>query len=344
MSSVVAVYRMILHPGILALIVGSCIVFVMMLYASVQGTRILAGWDFRSSSEKQLNLERKTYLISSIIKYALGFEILSTLLFIYTVDDIHHLFVGAMCATGSLNANPVGWYALYSKILVFFGAALWIMLNNLDQKAEDFPLVRPKYAALIFITILIGLDLFFGMRYFLGLNPEVITSCCGSLFSNTSSGIAGELSSLSIRPLMGIFYCMVIIFIAVTLFCMKSRTAFLRYAVSVLSIVFFGISIAAIVSFISLYIYEMPSHHCPFDIFQKNYHFIGYPIYISLFCGVFFGLLPGFFQPLKKIGSLREKIVQAEKKWLLLSILFILIFVIISSWPVVFGDFTMQGY
>jgi hypothetical protein len=29
---------------------------------------------------------------------------------------------------------------------------------------------------------------------------------------------------------------------------------------------------------------------------------------------------------------------------LLLSILFILIFVIISSWPVVFGDFTMQGY
>ena len=335
---------MILHPGILALLVGSCIVFVMMLYASIQGISIISGWDFQSSSEHQLNLERKTYLISSIIKYALGFEVLSTLLFIYTVDDIHDLFVGAMCATGSLNANPIGWYALYSKIIVFFSASLWIVLNSVDQKAEDFPLIRQKYSALIFIAILIGLDLFFEMRYFLGLDPEVITSCCGSLFSSASAGMAGELSSLSIRPMIWAFYSTVIIYIAAALLCMKSRTAFLRYAVTVLSLFLFGISIAAIVSFISLYIYELPSHHCPFDIFQRPYHFIGYPIYLSLFCGVLFGLLPGFFQPLKKIGSLRENIEQVEKKWLLMSILFILIFVVISSWPIVFGNFTMQGY
>ena len=335
---------MILHPGILALIVGSCIVFVMMLYASVQGMSIRAGWDFQSSSEKQLNLERRTYLISTIIKYALGFEVLSTLLFIYTVDDIHTLFVGAMCATGSLNANPVGWYALYAKILVFFSASLWIMLNNLDQKAEDFPLIRLKYTALAFITILIGFDFYFMMRYFLGLSPEVITSCCGSLFSSTAAGIAGELSSLSVRPMMGLFYATVVVFMVAALLCMKSTAAVLRYVVSLLSIVLLCVSLAAMVSFISLYIYELPSHHCPFDIFQKHYHFIGYPIYISLFCGVFFGILPGSFQPLKKISSLREKIVQSEKHWLLLSILFILIFVTLSSWPVVFGDFTMQGY
>jgi hypothetical protein len=182
------------------------------------------------------------------------------------------------------------------------------------------------------------------MRYFLGLNPEVITSCCGSLFSDTSSGVAGELSSLSIRPMMGAFYFSVVIFIAAALLCMKSQAAFLRYVVSVLSMVLFGISIAAMISFISLYIYEMPSHHCPFDIFQKNYHFIGYPIYISLFCGVFFGMLPGFFQPLKKIISLRDTIMLSEKTWLVLSILFITIFTAISSWPVVFGNFTMQGY
>ncbi len=335
---------MILHPGILALIIGSAIVFVMMLYASIEGIRIISGWDFQSSSEKQLDLERRTYLISSIIKYVLGFEVLSTLLFIYTVDDIHTLFVGAMCATGSLNANPIGWYALYSKILVFFCASLWIMLNSLDQKAEDFPLIRPKYAALIFITVLIGFDLFFETRYFLGLNPEVITSCCGSLFTDTSSGIAGELSSLSVRPMMWTFYIAVVIFISAALLCMKTQAAFLRYVMFALSIVLFGISIAAMISFISLYIYEMPSHHCPFDIFQKNYHFIGYPIYISLFCGVFFGLLPGFFQPLKKIRSLRDTIMLSERKWLVMSILFIMIFTAISSWPVVFGSFTMQGY
>jgi len=335
---------MILHPGILALLVGSWIVFVMMLYASFQGVVIMAGWDFRSSSEEQLKLERKTYLISSIIKYALGFEVLSALLFMYTVDDIHSLFVGAMCATGSLNANPVGWNALYSKIIIFFAASFWIVLNGLDQKAEDFPLIRKKYAALILITVLVGLDLFFEMRYFLGLSPEVITSCCGSLFSAATSGLAGELSSLSFRPVMAVFYSMVIVFTAAALLCLKSPAAALRYVVSILSLLLFFVSIAAMVSFISLYIYDLPSHHCPFDIFQKNYHFIGYPIYISLFCGVLCGLLPGFFQPLKKIPSLRDKVVLSEKKWLLLSVLLILTFTVISSWPVVFGDFTMQGY
>jgi hypothetical protein len=335
---------MILHPGILALLVGSWIVFAMMCYASLQGIRILTGWDFRSSSEKQLNLERRTYLVSSIIKYALGFEILSTFLFIYTVDDIHSLFVGAMCATGSLNANPVGWYALYTKIFIFFGASLWIILNSFDQEAEDFPLIRPKYMALIFLTVLIGADLFFEMRYFLGLNPEVITSCCGSLFSSASAGIAGELSSLQAGTMMVVFYAAIAVYVVVALLCMKSPAAFLRYAVSVLSAALFGISIAAIVSFISLYIYELPSHHCPFDIFQQNYHFIGYPLYISLFCGVFFGMLPGFFQHLKKIDSLRDRILLSEKKWLALSVLCILIFVTISSWPVFFGDFTMRGY
>ncbi len=335
---------MILHPGILALLVGSCIVFVMMLYASLQGIVIMAGWDFMSSSEKQLNLERKTYLISSVIKYALGFEILSTLLFMYTVDDIHSLFVGAMCATGSLNANPVGWYALYAKIIIFFAASLWIVLNGLDQKAENFPLIRQKYAALLVITVLIGFDLYFEMRYFLGLNPEVITSCCGSLFSESATGLAGELSSLSFRPVMVAFYSTIIVFLAAALLCLKSPVSALRYVVSLLSLLLFFISLAAMVSFISLYIYELPSHHCPFDIFQKGYHFIGYPIYISLFCGVLCGLLPGVFQPLKKIPSLRDTIVLSERKWLLLSILLILTFTAISTWPVVFGNFTMQGY
>ncbi len=54
--------------------------------------------------------------MSTIVRYALAFEIVASLLFIYTVDDIHELFVGAMCATGSLNANPIGWSALAVKV------------------------------------------------------------------------------------------------------------------------------------------------------------------------------------------------------------------------------------
>ena len=142
-------------------------------------------WDFQSSSAYQLSLERKTYLISTLMNYVLGFQIISALLFIYTVDDIHKLFVGAMCATGSLNANPVGWLALLSKITVCFVAGFWLVLNYLDQKAEDYPLVRLKYSLLLFCCPLLFLILFSSSNIFLGLDPDIITSCCGSLFSDS---------------------------------------------------------------------------------------------------------------------------------------------------------------
>ena len=57
---------MILHAGILALIVGTSIVLAMVLYACWIGVRILRRWDAGSSSEEQLILERKTFLVSSI--------------------------------------------------------------------------------------------------------------------------------------------------------------------------------------------------------------------------------------------------------------------------------------
>jgi hypothetical protein len=333
----------ILHPGILALLFGSGIAFLMMVYASFTGLQILTGWNFKSSGEEQLLLERKTFLISTIINYAFGFEILSLLLFIFTADKLHTQFVGAMCATGSLNANPTGWNVLYLKLLIFYVSALWITVNILDQGAEDYPLVRPKYSALLFITPLVGLDLFFQVRYFLGLHPEVITSCCGSLFSERGFTIAGDLASLPVVPMMWLFYGTVVADLGVAFLCRISRKGPPRYLLTLLSAALFFVAIASIVSFLSIYIYELPSHHCPFDMLQGHYSFIGYPIYLTLFGGVFFGLLPGLFHPLKKIHTLRKAIWKAEKKWLFLSILLTSAFVVLASWPVIFGNFTIRG-
>ena len=64
-------------PGILALFLGSLLVSGMILYASFYGVQILRYWDIRSGSEIQLNLERRTYLISTIMAYAFGFQLLS---------------------------------------------------------------------------------------------------------------------------------------------------------------------------------------------------------------------------------------------------------------------------
>lgn len=335
---------MILHPGILSLIAGSFIVLAMMMYSSGLGFMILRKWDSNSSSPGQLALERKTYLISTLMNYVLGFEIFSSLLFIYTVDDIHGIFVGAMCATGSLNANPIGWYALSVKIVVFFVSAVWIALNTIDQRADDYPLVKIKYRMILCIAPVVMLDAFLQLKYFMGLKPDIITSCCGSLFSESGTGIASSLSSFPVKPVMALFYFMLALFLLNAFSVVRFQNRFLRYSLSLFSISLFIVSLAAVVSFISLYFYEMPTHHCPFDVLQSGYHFIGFPLYLSLFGGVFFGLIVGLVEPFKKIPSLHDILLHAQRKWALLSIILIIIFTLIASWPIVFSSFTLEGY
>ncbi len=111
----------------------------LMVTGSVVGLRILRTWDPSSSSENQLALERRTYLVSALVGVALWIEIGSALLFVHTVEDLHELFVGAMCATGSLNANPIGWWVLATKAAMVLLFPVWLALNGLDQRAGDYP-------------------------------------------------------------------------------------------------------------------------------------------------------------------------------------------------------------
>lgn len=335
---------MLLNPGILALLLGSSLAFVMLLYAAWLGLRILTRWDPHSSSEEQLLLERKTYLVSTIVNYAFGFEIASGLLFVYTVEDIHRLFIGAMCATGALNANQIGWLVLLIKIVLFFAAALWVHFNLLDQRTEDTPLVRPKYLGLLLLTPLVGLDLLLQYSYFSGLQPEIITSCCGSLFSLGNDSVASELAGLPAEPTMLAFFLTAGFFLIILVLCLGSKSALPRYLLFVNSLGLLFISLAAIVSFISLYIYQLPTHHCPFDMLQANYGFIGYPLYGGLFLGCLYGLLPGLAQPLKKTASLKAEIDKTERRWLLLAFFAIVTFLLIVAWPILFGTFILLGY
>ncbi len=332
---------MILHPGILALLTGSVLTLILCLYAAGSGLYILRYWDRNSTSALQYRLEQRTVLISTLVRLALVFEIASGLLFIYTVDELHPLFVGAMCATGTLNANPVGWNALTTKIALFFGASLWLVLNRFDDRAEDYPLVRGKFLALPLVAWLIGLDLYYQVSFFTGLKPEVITSCCGALFSSGGSGLAADLAGLPPGPTMVAFYAGAgLLLLALgSAWCWPSGV--LRVILAVLAAGFFPLALAAIISFISLYIYQLPTHHCPFDLFQNHYHYIGYPLYLCLFTTVLCGLMPGIFTPLRRFSSLREALARAERRWLVVALLALLGFLTLASLPILLGPLSL---
>lgn len=335
---------MILHPGILALFCVSTIVLLVMLAASFYGVKILFRWDSGSSTEGQLLLERKTWLVSSLLNYTLAAQILSAALFVFTADDIHRLFVGAMCATGSLNANLVGWLVLLVKGLLLFAASLWVVFNRLDQRTEDTPLIRTKYLFLLLMTPLVALDLYGQWLYFSGLQPEVITSCCGSLFSAEGEGVAAELAGLPVEQAMLLFFSIAGVYFVCLLLTIFLRHDMFRLLLFVASVLFFFASLGAVVSFISPYIYQMPSHHCPFDMLQHHYNYIGYPLYVGLFCATLFGLLPGLSHPFKKSPSLKLEIERIERKWLFCAFTGFTLFLICSFWQMVFGSFRLLGY
>ncbi|MBF0554001.1 MAG: hypothetical protein HQK96_05505 [Nitrospirae bacterium] len=338
---------MIFHTGVLALVVGSLIVLIMAFFSVALALKIIIGWDITKSTAKQLLLERQTYLVTTIMKYVMGFQILSLFLFVYTADDIHKLFVGAMCATGSLNANPIGWSVLFAKIVIFFLCAMWLAINRVDELAEDYPLVRFKYKYLIALAPVIALEAYWQLDYFLGLRANVITSCCSSLFSDEGATVASSLSSLPVGPSLYVFYAAGAVEIALLSALLMRRAgrngAWLRYISGAWSFIFFVVSIASIISFVSIYYYETPVHHCPFDILQKQYMFIGYPLYGSLFGGVLFSMAAAVVEPFKKIDSIRTEIHNAQRRWTKISIVLIIMFIIIATWPIIFSNFRAYG-
>lgn len=333
---------MILHPPILALLVGSLLVSFLLLLASWYAVQILRHWDLASGSERQLALERRTYLVSTVMGYACAFQVVSLFLFIYTADDLAPLFVGAMCAVGTLYANVYGYPTLMLKAVSTVLAGAWLIVNHADNRGRDYPLIRKKYALLLALTPIVLGETGLQAAYFTGLKADVITSCCGSLFSSASSGVASELAGLPILPAKIAFYGVVAALLAAgAWFCRRATGG---YVVAGLSLLAFVTSIAALISFISLYIYELPTHHCPFCILQREYHFIGYPIYGMLFGGVIAGLGLGLLSRWRETPSLRSVLPPLTRRLAVGAMMCFGAFAAISIYVMLVTSFRLEGY
>ncbi len=305
---------MIFHPAILALLLASGVAMLMLLWAAPFSVQILRRWDLASGSEFQLGLERRTHLLSTLLGFVLVTQIAATVLFVFTVDRLAERFVGAMCAVGTLNVNAWGFPALYAQIVVFFAAAVWLVLNRVDQSARDYPLVRVKHAWLLALTPLVVASFGLQAAYFAGLRADVITSCCGSLFSTEAPTLTGEVAAMSPGPAMMVFgHALAAVVIAAVLH-RRRPGAGSGYALAGLSALAFVVSLAGIVSFVSLYVYEHPHHHCPFCILKPEYGYQGYALYVPLFVASAAGLAAGALQPFRARRSLAARVPVASSR------------------------------
>jgi hypothetical protein len=332
---------MLLNPAILALILVSAMVSLMLLLASGFAIQVLLHWDINSGSERQLTLERRTYLISTLLTWAFAAELFSLLLFVYNAEALSGQFVGAMCATGVLNVNAWGWPTLFLKIAVFLSGAVWLALNHLNNQGRDYPLVRLKYALLLLILPLVLAEAYAQLRHFLDMDPAVITSCCGALFSADAEGVAAEVAGLAPATALWLLYASgAAVLVSGAIFLRRRRGGPL-FALSSLGAFLLGL--AAIVSFIALYVYEHPHHHCPFCILKAGHDYVGYLLYLPLFGATAMALAAGITAPWRPLPSLSVAVDRLSRQQTWLALVLFGLFYLIAGWQVIFSNLTMAG-
>ena len=330
-----------LSPALLALTLASLTQAGLLLVAAGFALRILRHWDLNSGSERQLDLERRTYLVATLVAWVFGANLLSLLLFVYNAEQLSTQFVGAMCATGVLNANAWGWPALYLKMALFFSGAAWLLLNRVDNQAPDYPLVRPKYALLLLIAPLALAEVTAQALFFTALNPDLITSCCGSLFSPEGGGVAAEIAGLDPAVSLAALALSGLALLATGLrYWRRGRGGGLFALLAALT---FGIALTAIVSGVALYVYEHPHHHCPFCLLKSGHDFVGYGLYVPLFAATALALGAGLMEVWRSAPSLKAIIAIRGPRLAGLSLILFALFYGLATWLVLRSNLLLLG-
>ncbi len=300
---------MLLDPALIALLTASAASAATALPASAVGVGIALRWDRGSGSPLQIRLERRTSLVSLLVSFALGVEAVSLFFLVAAAERLHPLFTGAMCAVGTFNAAPWGYPALAIKAAAALLGSLWLLLNHLDAQGHDYPLLRLKYALLPPLALLLAADTAALLLFFNGLDPDVITSCCGTIFDQARPD-----SGFPIPPPLP----SALAFFAAAGAVMASAAGVVRRGNGALllalsSTLFLAASAFAFPSLICPALYRLPTHHCPFCVLQAEYGYVGHLLYLPLFAATVAGWGTGMAHLFRRRESLAEAVPRLRR-------------------------------
>ncbi|GAO05479.1 hypothetical protein [Anaeromyxobacter sp. PSR-1] len=303
---------MILSPPVLALQAGAAASSGFLLYALRWAAPVVRRWDPASGSRAQLRLERRALLVGVLVRTALAVQLASLALFVHASDALAPMFTGAMCAAGTLSASPYGWPALAVQVAATVLAGAWLALDRADGLAPDQPLVRVKHALLPAVAIPVVAGAALQAAHFLALRPEIITSCCGSLFGREGRGGWAGLAWLPART-AGALLVAVPGAAALAALVLR-RTGRGAWAVAALSALAGPAAAAGVIAWVSPYVYEAPGHRCPFCLLQPEQGWVGYPLHAALLAGCVAGVAVGVLQPFRRVPSLAAPLPALQRR------------------------------
>jgi len=271
-----------LSTDVLVYGLSEAILALLLLVAFGVSLKIFLKWDFQSFTPEQFKLEQQAYLVNTIAIFIFVMKFGLLLYFAFTVDNLALLVPGAMCGAGVISANSYGNPLLVLKLAILFMLTLWFYLNHYDLQTKNYQWFREKSALFMVIVVLVGVELWLDVAYFSHIDTHQPVSCCSALFGQLEG--ANPLPfGLNIPILLLLFY---LLFGVVMLSLWLKQS--LLYMVA--NLLFVYVAYYALVYFFGTYIYELPTHKCPFCMLQKEYYYVGYGLWFSLFVGSFVGM------------------------------------------------------
>jgi len=311
---------MILTPEILTIYLLNFLFLIFSFIAFFETIKIIRYYDKNSTSSFQYTLEKKSYLVATIVKFIFYIKLPLFVFFIFTLDKISVILPGAMCGAGVVNATEYGVYLIFLKLLNLYLFAYWLVLNSEDMNSQEQKYLKLKFKVFVGAFFLLLFEIFLETLMFSSIDLKSLVDCCGAIFSTTDATYLSKMIGAQPEILLSLFYGS---FLSIAfLYLIKNR-----YLYSIANLFFIIISLITLIAFFGTYIYELPTHHCPFCLLQKEYHYIGYFLYIFLFFGTFNGIVIGVI----------EFDTKEQRKRYNISMLFNLLYTLcVSYYPIAF--------
>ncbi len=260
--------------------------FLLFSYAFFLSLTLLKNYKKNDTSNTFYKLENRSYLLVTIVTLSVFIKILLFAFFFNTLNTLAIFIPGAMCSAGVIGSNEFGNPLLVFKIATLLIALLWLRLNREDEITPTQPYFQKKLWLFTLFFLFVAIELFLEIAFFSHLVTDSPVMCCSSLFNNNEE----KHFLLRLQNLYLLILFILLFISSIVLNYYKKRF------LSILSILLFSyVSYYTLVYILSPYIYELPTHKCPYCMMQKEYYGIGYFIYISIFMALYYSFVSLFF-------------------------------------------------
>lgn len=311
------------NKHIMILLFSESLVFVMLCFAFVWAVVLFFRFDFKKYDARQYAMERKAWLVVTIVVFAVIVKLLLFAYLVFTIDSLSGIVPGAMCAAGVISFNDYGMMLLYLKMAVLFGFGFWMILNYEDLQSGNYPWFKQKMLLYIVMFLFTSVELFYEFSFFNAIDIHKVINCCSTLY--------GLLEGMNPLP-YGFDKTELIVVFSLSYLLVLSSFKGAQNRVLLFALLLFAQLAYYIVLYVTgPYIYQQPNHNCPFCMLQREYYHIGYIVWGLLYGGVFCGIG----------GVLSEELLNRDKTGLKkLMVLLLSMFIVVSVLYVAYYYFT----